>query len=256
MKSFARLVLLTILLGLVISCSKEEEKITVSFTDAVIADSVILANPDGKAVVKLTYQKIAPSKSVKAGEINSTIDDYVASLMVNYSEDSLNQANINYLLDEFLISYEEFHNEFPEAPQEWEINSVGKIRIYGNYISQRFDSYYNTGGAHPNSATTFLNFNFLTGKEIDLINLIKENKFGELSSLCEKKFREARELSPQESLTEAGFWFEDDKFFLTDNFGFTSNSLIFYYNPYEIAPYVMGPTEIEVNFNEITSLLK
>ena len=41
----------------------------------------------------------------------------------------------------------------------------------------------------------------------------------------------------------------------TENFYLTSKGITFYYNIYEIAPYVMGPTQITLSFESIQHLL-
>ncbi|MBO6760471.1 MAG: DUF3298 domain-containing protein [Roseivirga sp.] len=65
-----------------------------------------------------------------------------------------------------------------------------------------------------------------------------------------------KEIPPTESLEERGYWFENDRFELTENFAIINKSLIFYFNPYEIAPYAMGPTELELKLTDFVSLIK
>ena len=72
----------------------------------------------------------------------------------------------------------------------------------------------------------------------------------------EKIFRNEKDLRSEEDLTEAGYWFEDGKFALNRNYLITPKSLIFIYNPYEIASYAEGFTEIEIGYDQIKSLIK
>jgi Protein of unknown function (DUF3298) len=61
---------------------------------------------------------------------------------------------------------------------------------------------------------------------------------------------------PSADLKEAGFWFKDGRFQSNENFGLTDKALLFEYNVYEIAPYVMGPTTVEIPLAEIRDLLR
>ena len=78
----------------------------------------------------------------------------------------------------------------------------------------------------------------------------------QLTGLAEKKFREMKNMGETDSLKDAGFWFDGNKFALSENFGVTETGLLFFYNPYEIAPWAMGSTELEIPFEEIQTLLK
>lgn len=79
----------------------------------------------------------------------------------------------------------------------------------------------------------------------------------DLNRIAEKEFRKVREMKPEESLEDAGFWFENNKFSLNDNFAITEEGLIFYFNSYKVAaPYAAGPTEIVLNYREFKHLIK
>jgi hypothetical protein len=58
------------------------------------------------------------------------------------------------------------------------------------------------------------------------------------------------------TLKDAGFTFENDAFVLPDDFALRDDGLAFYYNPYDVAPYSMGATEIVLSQDEIRRLLK
>ncbi len=57
------------------------------------------------------------------------------------------------------------------------------------------------------------------------------------------------------ALKDSGFTFENDLFTLPENFALRDEGLAFYYNPYDVAPYAMGPTEIVLSWEEIKDLL-
>jgi hypothetical protein len=119
-----------------------------------------------------------------------------------------------------------------------------------------FSDYSYTGGAHPNSNLTYLNFEVSTGKTLALSDLMKPGFEKQLTAIAEKDFRKRKGLAPQASLAEAGYDFDDDQFKLNDNFAVTKDGLVFYYNPYEIAAYAGGPTELVIKWSEIKGLIK
>lgn len=47
-----------------------------------------------------------------------------------------------------------------------------------------------------------------------------------------------------------------DAFALTENFWIGPKGLTFYYNPYEIAPWALGTTELLLTYREIRDLIK
>jgi hypothetical protein len=76
-----------------------------------------------------------------------------------------------------------------------------------------------------------------------------------LIKIGEAEFRKLKELTKEADLGQAGFWFENNKFYLNDNFLITDSSLVFYYNNYEITAYAFGPTEIILPYSKIKSLI-
>ena len=77
-----------------------------------------------------------------------------------------------------------------------------------------------------------------------------------MNSGSKRAFRRARRLGPREDLAKAGFQFPGGAFALTVNAGLTRAGLVLHYNAYEVAPYVMGPTEAVVPWKELRPLLR
>jgi hypothetical protein len=117
-----------------------------------------------------------------------------------------------------------------------------------------WNSYY--GGAHPNVTITYYNYDPVTGKKMELKDVFTSDGLASLQELAEQEFRVVRELDPEENLEEAGFWFDEGRFELSNNFTFTDSGILFYYNPYEIASYADGPTEVMLPFDLIKPLMK
>jgi hypothetical protein len=156
----------------------------------------------------------------------------------------------------FIQDYEEFIKEFPDSYQSWFIERTGEVKLNKeNIFSIDFMEYSFTGGAHPNTYVTFKNFNLNDGEEINLDDLFPKDKQQELTKIAEAEFRKLKELTSEADLGEAGYWFENNEFYLNDNFLITDSSLVFYYNNYEITAYAFGPTELEIPYLKIKNLL-
>jgi len=165
--------------------------------------------------------------------------------------------NFEELMQNFIEEYKNFKKEFPKAQQEWEIERKAENTFNDdNLLSCSFREYSYLGGAHPNSFLTFINFNLKSGEIINLPDVLIDSYLNELNNIAEPIFRKEKELTPEENLTEAGFWFDDDKFSINNNFSIGKDGLTFYYNSYEITAYAYGPTELFIPYKSIKKLIK
>lgn len=151
---------------------------------------------------------------------------------------------------------EELPDDAPKAYHRWaDERRMEVLHADHQVLSVELLLYSFTGGAHPNTFAALESFDLATGEPLALEDLLAADAVARLEALGERQFRKAREIPETESLEEAGFWFEDDRFHLPDNFAVTGDGLVFVYNPYEVAPYVFGPTRITLPWSELQGLL-
>ena len=112
------------------------------------------------------------------------------------------------------------------------------------------------GGAHSNSFVMLRNFNPYTGDSLGLGMVFVPESLYELTRIGELQFQKSQKLKKGDSYEEAGYWFKDNQFYLTGNFAFTKEGLLFYYNEYEIAPYSMGAIYFVVPYSLIMHLFE
>lgn len=210
----------------------------------------------GAGCAKILFEfpeiKYAYTESVKdsiSRQIQNTLlSNYTVGANIN-SLDSLSKL--------FFFDYQDMSKDFPGYNLPWELNNTISVIYNDNSIvSLQSEFYHFTGGAHGNSGVYFANFNSLDGRKLNLSDLLVSNYEVELNKIAEEIFRKNKELSSEENLQEAGFWFEGNKFALNNNYGIKSDGLVFYFNSYEIAAYAMGPTEILIPYKQIKSLTK
>lgn len=195
--------------------------------------------------------------------VNRSIVELVASgaaLAEWRDEGGSDPASVEEEAAEFFAGWTEAREELPEdAPKAYhrwaDERRMEVIHADPQVLSVELLLYSFTGGAHPNTFAALESFDLATGEPLALEDLVAAGSGPRLDALGERHFREEREIPETESLEEAGFWFEDDRFRLPDNFAVTGEGLVFVFNPYEVAPYVFGPTRITLPWAELRGLL-
>jgi len=206
------------------------------------------------ATIKIDYIQIDYSE-------NQLVQDSINAQIINELLQPIgiekNNASFELLMQNFIDEYKNFKNEFPDSYQQWEFErKVTDRYIDKNILSCEFREYSNLGGAHPNSFLTFTNFNLNSAEIINLPDILIDDFLDELNNIAELIFRKEKELADDINLTEAGFWFEDEKFSVNNNFTIDEKGLTFYYNNYEIIAYAYGPTELFIPYKSIKKLIK
>ncbi len=123
-----------------------------------------------------------------------------------------------------------------------------------DYVEVSLSNWNYEGGAHGSAWSEQRLIDRETGQELKLADFITD--YSELTSIAEVIFRADQGMDADQSLQAADFWFEDDKFLLNENFVFNENSLDFFYNQYEIAPYAAGMISLSIPMEKIQHLLK
>ena len=140
--------------------------------------------------------------------------------------------------------------------QTWSLEVKAEVlRQSPKWVSVAHHGYVFSGGAHPNHATRYANYDRATGHRLTLAELFQPDFEKTLTGIAERHFREQEGLKPGTPLAD-GYFFEEGKFRLNDNFTLTNTGLKFLYNPYEIKPYAAGETEVQIPFTELQGILK
>lgn len=201
--------------------------------------------------IRLSYVVITTGK-IK-DKINSMIN---SQLLFAYEMPDAHFKSTDEMMSMFLRDYESFRTQMPSAPQIWSVEMKFVVKSQTEKtLCVLGDLYSYLGGAHPNSMQGFLNFNKETGDTISLSSLFANGFEPKLNTLIDKKYREMKGLKPGDNLADKGDLFEN-KIELTHNFAINQEKGIeFVYNPYEIAPYAVGPITIKLSNAEIKDIL-
>ena len=197
--------------------------------------------------VLLEYPVFESAKMIQA---NSFLNHRMADVLGFGDAESEALVDLEKASNNIIKDYKEFRNEFPESSQVWNVRMVSHV-IYeeGDLVCVKMFSESYMGGAHGSISLSYITFDTISGSYINVFDRIDNKELFIL--LAEQKFRKKRNLTSDDDLEKAGFWFQDSKFVLPANIGISDNGYLLHYNPYEVAPYSMGPTDIIINFDEL-----
>ena len=111
------------------------------------------------------------------------------------------------------------------------------------------------GGAHGTYSTNFINFNAENGSILHLNDVFKPNYKNAVSELLLEKLMKDTDSATLEELEDKAY-LQDTEMYPSENFRLGKDSIYFFYNVYEIAPYSTGATEIALSYDVLQGLLK
>lgn len=110
------------------------------------------------------------------------------------------------------------------------------------------------GGAHPSQFTTILRFNTQTGEFIPLDEVFSTIHQRALKDTLLNKLMADNGVRTLQGLQKKGF-LEMSDMFVSHNFALRDDSIEFYYNEYDIAPYAYGPTTICLSYDQVKDIV-
>ncbi|MBP6345846.1 MAG: DUF3298 domain-containing protein [Neisseriaceae bacterium] len=148
-------------------------------------------------------------------------------------------------------SFLEFQKDEPNA-FAWSANQhvyVSAQSPRALVITREYDTY--SGGAHGSAWVHFDNIDVKTQRVVKLADLFTASELQALTGIAEPFFRLDNEVKANETLTESGYWFENDQFKLPEQFALTEDGLLFVYGQYEVAPYAAGMPDFVLPYGAI-----
>lgn len=184
------------------------------------------------------YEEMAPQEAVV---------QYSKEYANNYRED----------LEEL---YREDEKEYGDEVQErgwynYYRTTEGHVQLYRkNLLVYRTDYEEYTGGAHGVYSSSFLNIDLKTLMPVRLDDLFADNYKEALTDLLWNQLMADNNVATRQELEDLGYGSTGD-LEPTENFYLDKNGITFYYNIYEIAPYVMGASAITIPYEMLSHLL-
>lgn len=191
------------------------------------------------------------------GEWTDSLTYWTQKQLIEHPTRQLHRE-IEGLAHEWFDDWEQFHNEIDGYRVPWRLERAVEV-VYESdeVVTLHFSEFSFAGGAHPNQYDHFQSFIKQSGRRVQLNDLTPDRASWErLLDLAEEHFRYTFELLEEENLDEAGFFFDDGRFHLSENIAFTQYGLLIHFNSYEVAPYAIGPISIELSYDELEHLIK
>lgn len=240
--------------------SKESKKITAApayinknYTQK-SANCRIKNDNDACAIVRIDY----PFFVSGLGTLSSTqLNHYITQnhLMVEHANDK-KAVGVEKYAKKFIDDYLEYIKDDQATSGHWEQSKKIQVTFLNEKVlslQDTEDGY--TGGAHGFSDTQLSTLNLRTGKKLRLNDILRKNTHRKLVRIAEQHFRKLHNLSKRQSLAKAGFDFDKNQFALNKNFAVLKQGIVFYYNSYEIAAYVMGATQLFIPYEALVDVV-
>lgn len=208
-----------------------------------VTNNKIYEDEHGSVEVLISYPVLV---SQKAGirKINDFIADNIAIHLETEQE-------------EFIEQYKEA-GEFPFDGMNFTMYDSTYVKTNEKHLMVIATDWYSyTGGAHGIFGSAFYNFDAKTGDLVQLEDIIKEEGKQLLPDLIEIAIREAYEVPSEQTLGGFGFFLgEDGQVPLPATFYVSTEGIGFFYQPYEITPYVFGTVDVVVPYRMLKGNLK
>ncbi|HXV75288.1 MAG TPA: DUF3298 domain-containing protein [Candidatus Polarisedimenticolaceae bacterium] len=203
---------------------------------------------------RFDYARLDP---VTGGGLSEAVNTEITAFVRAPLVEDAPPADPAELVDRWNERYRAIKAEFPDSSQRWFVRRTaiprsGPPMLLNVVLSE---SAY-TGGAHPNRRDDTLCFDRRSGRRLALDDLLEPGAIDALTALAEQRFRQTEQIPPDGGFAEAGYWFDGDRFSLPADFALTAAGLEFQYDPYEIAPYAVGPTTLVLDLASIEPLLR
>jgi len=157
----------------------------------------------------------------------------------------------------FIEGFERHVAESRDQAMDWfDRRRVEVLHEDAQVISLAFEMSSFAGGAHPMSIRRLASFDRTTAQLLRLEDAVRPDAMRLLTDLVTRAVRTDLGIAPQVDLADAGFFVDDNRIPPPDNFAVIAEGWLLHYDPYEIAPYAMGPVEIRLRFSEIENVAR
>lgn len=158
--------------------------------------------------------------------------------------------------ESFIREFDTFRKEMPDG-MPWQSETLGEVVLNRSgrlTVVISTDAY--TGGAHGIGTSSCFVFDTKSGRQLSLRDLFVPGFEHRLDALIDRRFRQIKGLSATDRLdSEQGTLFEN-VIRHNDNFALTDKGIMFHYNPYEIAAYVYGYTQVDLGWRDLKGIMK
>jgi len=265
MKKMSTMLFLSILITVIFSSCIHK---TVKTEEKDFTKKYYLSQDTALGVLNIEIEVEFPVAFANKEVLNSIRSTIITNLFgeeyISHSNDSIVQLFASDLYSDYKANNESLIDKL-DSTSSYSFNNEHTLSGFSllndkHIYAYGIERYVYMGGAHGLETRNYFNFDLKTGKVITEKDLFIDGFKTALSKLIKKRIIEeskeakGKEADPIISLEDTDFWTDSIK--PNGNFYITDESINYVFNPYEIAPYYIGETEVTLPFNRITNLLK
>ena len=187
-----------------------------------------------------------PEFDLSNKDTNSKINNEIYKVVLPDIEGVNSEETLLKVLKQQLSDDSQYNSDI-----QYKLDSKYSVGIGADITSVIIEKYEYFGGAHPNTYIVVRNFDS-KGKILNFDDIIKDK--ASFMKLVKKGFCQLRSLPLDATMEQTGLYVDLDNL-PEPIIAFDMNKIKVIYNPYEIAAYGMGRTEIEFEINKLSELL-
>ncbi len=214
-----------------------------------------------RGVLNISMKVELPKKYKDLNTLRTIRDNIVEKTFgteyVRYSNNDLLPAFAKDMYEEYRESNLPFMKEDDTEEPGFTYNNDYILETFSllndkHIFSYGSDLYVYTGGAHGLTNRLYYNYDMSNGKLLTETDLFTGNYKSVLTDLLIEHIK--NDNNGAEEDFENTYWTE--YIIPNGNFYITTESINYVFNPYEIAPYAFGITEVTIPFNQLGDILK
>ena len=231
-----------------------------------------LQSENGKhenGTVEEEKEDIKKDPKEETGAINEQGEHYIIDVKYPITENEEINAVVDNLMqeraDKVKLEAEEFFSgpNLPEALFSWKYSLYADYSVFhysSNIVSFKFDMSEFKGGAHPSNSIVTKTFDREEGKEISLSDIFRKDS-DYLNALSEISFQQLIQKFLADENLKDGFdesWVENGTSPSENNFKnfvLAEDSIIFYFEQYQVIAYAAGEQNVEIKYSQLTDIL-
>lgn len=199
--------------------------------------SKLLSETGTKPVYKINirYPEIAGADSVGPKAFNQETQKMAQDMLASYRKEFQQIPSV------------------PESPGTYSSMDLSYTVTHGEHglLSVQFTlSFYYSGAAHPNMGRMGLNFDLIHAQKIELAQLFQPGTdyLKTIADYCTADLKKQSRLEfPDGALPKAENY---------QNWNITKEGLLISFDPYQVGPYAMGPSQVTIPYAALKGILK
>lgn len=256
-----RILLLTGIVALLASCSMGSED-SLHF-NKVQADKIVALSNDNNSPscrVHLELDYATPDNGHRAEIVNNAIQHRLLDMeeleMKQAADSFANLYTTNYKKNFLPLYNQDRADTTKRSWYEYHYIITTDVNSGHNGASvYHINLDYYEGGAHSINQHLTMNFAKDTGRQLSLSDVFAPGYEHKLNEVLLKALLEKTASKNLSELHDKGYLYSMDMF-PSENFILGDDTITFIYNPYEIAPYAAGFTELTIAYSALDDILK